>query len=169
MLTHVDADHISGVLPFFRTTRVQFGDVWFNGWPQLPKDHLDPKFLGVKQGEEYSLLLAERKLPWNLPAKKGAKGHPGPMWIPKSGKLPSIDLPGGMKLTLLSPGQSELEDLAKKWAKGRQELEPSQKFLGGKPPAPIPDPSRLDLEKLATERTDRELQCRQRLEHRGAG
>ena len=154
ILTHIDSDHISGVLRFFETSRVAFHDIWFNGWPQLPKEHLDPRFLGVKQGEAYSKLLAKQKRPWNGKERFTKSDPPKPICIPEEGTLPTYELPGDMKLTLLSPGREELERLAEKWAEGRKELEPSERFLGGKRPQPVPDPSQLDLEQLAGERTD---------------
>ncbi len=162
VLTHIDSDHISGVVRLFSRAEVEFDDIWFNGWHQLPHEHLDPMFLGVKQGEEYSLLLAQQGRPRNRVAtpdqETSRRGHapPGPIVVPDNEVPPTYTLPGGLALTVLSPGPRQLADLAGKWAKGRQELEPSARFLGGKRPDPIADPAELDLETLAGEREIRD-------------
>src|SRR5689334_14820713 len=31
VVTHIDSDHIGGMLPFFESPPVEVGDVWFNG------------------------------------------------------------------------------------------------------------------------------------------
>src|SRR5262249_30991911 len=62
VLTHIDADHITGVLPLFGNTNLaaRFEDIWFNGWHQVSQ------FLSVKQSEDFSKLLEDpaRSLPW---------------------------------------------------------------------------------------------------------
>ena len=59
MLTHIDADHISGAIPLFTDDEVcdRFDDVWFNGWDQLRG------FLSVAQGEAFSDLLGPGRPP----------------------------------------------------------------------------------------------------------
>jgi metal-dependent hydrolase (beta-lactamase superfamily II) len=39
VVSHIDADHMGGMLPFLSDTDlgVSFGDIWFNGLPQLPE------------------------------------------------------------------------------------------------------------------------------------
>ena len=105
ILSHIDADHIGGAIPFFndQTLGVRFGDVWFNGWKHLPSDKL-----GAKQGEIFSVEIQKYKLPWN----QWRNG--GPIVI-DGDELPVCTLPGGMRLTLLSPTQDKLATLAKKW------------------------------------------------------
>ena len=105
ILSHIDADHIGGAIPFFndQTLGVRFADVWFNGWKHLPSDKL-----GAKQGEIFSTLIQQYKLPWN----QWRNG--GPIML-DSDELPVCELPGGMSLTLLSPTQDKLATLAKKW------------------------------------------------------
>jgi len=128
VLTHIDADHIGGTIPFFKdeTLGVSFGDVWFNGWKHLPMNQL-----GAKQGEIFSTLVRDRELPWN------AAADGGPMMVGKD-ELPVYTLPGGMKLTLLSPTRDRLAKLRTRWQKELKHhgLTPGskvdyRKFLGG--------------------------------------
>ena len=107
ILSHIDADHIGGAIPFFadRGLGVRFQDVWFNGWKHLPSDRL-----GAKQGEMFSTLIQDNHLPWNTWTEGG------PILV-GSGDLPTCTLPGGMRLTLLSPTRDKLAALAAKWKK----------------------------------------------------
>jgi len=118
ILSHIDADHIGGAIPFFkdRSLGVRFADVWFNGYKHLPSQPsaMDDK-LGAKQGEIFSLELDKFELPWNQ-----WRNH-GPIVIDGE-ELPVCTLPGGMRLTLLSPTQDKLAILAKKWKKDIEEI-----------------------------------------------
>lgn len=107
VLTHVDADHVEGLVRMFADSPLPFNvdAVWFNGWRQMKKAH---GLLGAMQGEFLSALLVHR-VPdaWNPDA---------PPWVATGrGKLPSWTLPGGMRLTLLSPTAATLDKMAKKW------------------------------------------------------
>jgi CHAT domain/Metallo-beta-lactamase superfamily len=128
VLTHIDADHIGGTIPFFKdeSLSVELGDVWFNGWRHLPQDKL-----GAKQGEIFSTLVRDRKLPWN----QAAGG--GPLMVGQD-DLPVYTLPGGLRLTLLSPTRDRLAKLRVRWEKELRAhgLTPGskvdyRKFLGG--------------------------------------
>lgn len=129
VLTHIDADHIGGALPFFKAVQrgLRFGDVWFNGWRQLRK------FLGPRQGEMFSTAIQDFELPWNV-------WRDGAAIVVEGDELPVHELPGGMTLTLLSPGPAQLEKLGPEWIKElkRQGLEPGarvdyRRFLRGTP------------------------------------
>ena len=111
VVTHIDIDHIGGVLGLLRdpVDGLTIGDFWFNAWKHLPVD--DPGELGAKQGEELSFLLERRKLPWN----KAFAGEAAV--ITKDDELPVIALPGGMSITLLSPRPKRLFNLRKAWKK----------------------------------------------------
>ena len=39
VVSHIDSDHIGGLLPLFAEDEIElkFGDIWFNGLPQLPE------------------------------------------------------------------------------------------------------------------------------------
>lgn len=113
VLSHVDTDHIDGLVRLFAQPQpwpFVVKDVWFNGWRHLEQAH---GVLGGKQGEYFSALL-QRRLDagcWN-----GAFGG-GPVVVPDAGALPVRELPGGMRLTLLSPTPAKLEAMRKAWLK----------------------------------------------------
>ena len=129
VMSHIDSDHIGGVLPFFKAVQrgLRFGDVWFNGWRQLAGQ------LGARQGEMFSTAIQDFELPWN--ERFGGKA------VAVDGDdLPVCVLPGGMKLTLLSPTPSQLRKLAPVWTREmrRYGLEPGSRvdygrFLKGTP------------------------------------
>lgn len=107
VLTHVDADHVEGLVRLFAEKPLPFtvDSVWFNGWRQMEKSN---GLLGAMQGEFLSALLARR-------VPKAWKANSKPMLVPTEGKLPSYTLAGGMKITLLSPNVSKLKKMAKAW------------------------------------------------------
>jgi hypothetical protein len=106
VVTHIDADHISGVLAVLADPAVPVSarDVWFNGWEHLPSD-----VLGAKQGEALGAAIRRRRLSWN-----GDFGGRAAV-VPDEGGLPVVGLPGGMELTLLSPTPRELAALRPVW------------------------------------------------------
>lgn len=108
VITHVDRDHIGGVLKLLThlPDGVEFDDIWFNAWQHLPTD-----LLGPVQGEMVSAVIQERGLPWN----EAFGGKDEPVQVGDDGKPVSKDLPGGMKLTLLSPTRDDLARLRPKW------------------------------------------------------
>ncbi len=131
VMSHIDADHIGGALPFFKALRLglRFGDVWFNGWR-----HVSGR-LGARQGEMFSTAIEDFELPWNV-WRNG-----GPIVV-DGDELPVHVLPGGMTLTLLSPTPAQLRKLAPVWTRElkRHGLEPGarvdyRKFLRGTPPS----------------------------------
>jgi hypothetical protein len=144
VLTHIDSDHITGAIPLFADADVsgQFKDIWFNGWRQVSQ------FLSIRQGEEFSRLL--ENLPWNRAVTaKGAK-YPAPIVISSDEALPTFTLPGGLSLTLLSPGAGQLKSLGRNWQKALLELEPEKALLGRKgAPPPVTDFAAFDLASLA--------------------
>lgn len=126
IITHIDLDHIAGVLKLIADPPegLKFDNVLFNGWEQLltAEDIPDDDgILGAKLGERVTSRLKQRKYPWN----KGFKDKL--VAIRKStGKLPRIELTGGMKITLLSPTLERLRKLRPVWQKEIEEagLEP---------------------------------------------
>jgi len=107
MLSHVDADHIEGLLAMLKAPDlpVSFKDVWFNGHRHLER----AESLGAKQGEEFTKGIEDKGWDWN--AAFGGKS----VVIPDSGELPVKTLGEGMKLTLLSPTWAKLEKLEPVW------------------------------------------------------
>ena len=107
MLSDVDADHIEGLLELVAEPDlpVTFDDVWFNGHRHLER----VESLGAKQGEAFTQGIEDKRWDWN----KAFDGKS--VVIPDSGKLPARTLPGGMKVTLLSPTWDKLEKLEPVW------------------------------------------------------
>jgi len=107
VLTHIDADHIEGAIELIqdRSLSVSYGDVWFNGWHHLPADQLSPR-----QGMEFSAAIRERDLPWNAAFDGNAV-----MVDEQQPTMPERTLPGGLKLTLLSPTTKMLIRLKRVW------------------------------------------------------
>lgn len=142
VMTHIDADHIQGGIDLLRDFEPgRFGDVWFNGWKHLPRED---DALGVLQAEKFSALLAGRGFPWNRMWDEKAVA------VPDEGRLPEVVLPGGMKLTLLSPTRERLADLRRVWDEElkRLELEPVLEDRLDVQPDAL-GPSRIDVEALA--------------------
>jgi beta-lactamase superfamily II metal-dependent hydrolase len=109
VVTHIDRDHIEGILSLLEEDTLSFGvkDFWFNGWGHLQ----DTESFGALQGERLSAAIVKHQLNWN-----GAFNGKAVV-IPSTGVLPVIDLEGGMKLTLLSPEKQNLVKLRDKWEK----------------------------------------------------
>jgi CHAT domain/Metallo-beta-lactamase superfamily len=145
VLTHIDADHITGAIPLFSDADVasRFGDVWFNGWKQLGG------FLSVDQGEQFSKLLGrdDRSFLWNGAARDD---DPPPPIVTVGPPHPVFELKGGLRLTVLSPTPSGLTKLARRWAAALAELDRKRAMLGRRArPVPPADPGSLDLDDLA--------------------
>ncbi len=109
LITHIDTDHIDTAVRLLNSPSLglNFEQIWFNGWNQL----VDADKLGPQQGEYVSALVSENKIPLN-PCFKGKA-----IFTPSKGRLPSVTLPGGMKLTVLSPGKDQLIKLRSDWKK----------------------------------------------------
>jgi hypothetical protein len=118
VITHIDSDHIGGALDLLRDKHrlgVTFDDVWFNGWIHLlEKDERArlraeaEDILGSRQAEGVTDAILRRKLPWN----RAFDGEPVML---DGGRPTSKTLPGGLALTLLTPGAAELRALRPKW------------------------------------------------------
>jgi hypothetical protein len=114
LLSHVDADHIEGLVRLFAENPLPFAvdEVWFNGWRQMNQAH---GLLGALQGEFLSALLVER-------VPRAWKSNSPPWLVPSQGQLPNYVLGGGMKLTLLSPSPVTLDRMAKAWKPAIQKV-----------------------------------------------
>lgn len=112
MCTHIDADHIGGLLTLFREPPPGFAvaDMWFNGWHHLREDALGPR-----QGDQLTERLVAAKQPWNVAFDQRA------VVLPEHGLLPTVPLPG-LKITLLSPSQAGLQRLLADWPQVVREL-----------------------------------------------
>lgn len=143
VMTHIDADHIQGgidLLRDFGPERIR--EVWFNGHDHLPRPH---DTLGVVQAEKFSELLATKRFPWNR--RWGGEA----VMVPEDGPLPAIELPDGLKLTLLSPDRERLAALRRVWDRELDRLE-REAGMAEEEPVRQPDtlgPARIDVERLA--------------------
>lgn len=145
ILTHIDADHISGAIPLFSDPDIagRFDDVWFNGWRQLRG------FLSVAQGEAFSTMLERDDRPFTWNRTTSGDDPPAPIVTDPAG-LPTVELPGGMRLTVMSPTPAGLRRLASHWHAALLDLDPHKAMLGRRArPIPPESPSTLDLEALA--------------------
>jgi hypothetical protein len=103
--THIDADHIEGIVSLLSEPRRLrlFRDIWFNGFK-----HLAPGLLGGPEGEQLTRLLETAPERWN----RAFDG--GPVVMPDSGPI-TVPLRGGLELLLLSPTAAGLQKLVPKW------------------------------------------------------
>lgn len=111
VMTHIDADHIEGSVFLLQDddsiggSRVN--EAWFNGWKHI--DAIAPDAMGALQGEYFGALLRARKIEWNASFKGKA------VVVLADEPLPTRTLPGGMKITLLSPTVDKLRKLRSFW------------------------------------------------------
>lgn len=108
IVTHIDGDHIEGVIKLLRDTalNLKVDGIWFNGTPQisaLPVASTEASY-GVLQGEYLGKLIREKGIPWNLPfAGKAAMAGT------------HVELPGRASAILLSPTLDHLVRLRRNW------------------------------------------------------
>ncbi|MEU3986400.1 MBL fold metallo-hydrolase [Streptomyces sp. NPDC026672] len=142
--THVDTDHIGGLLSLF--TRPPDGfhadEVWFNC-----RDHLLPAdLLGPRQGDRLAALLRERGADWNRRAEGRA------VVVPDDGTPPVFDLPG-LTLTLLSPTREGLDKLRDAWPEPTPGPRPRDRpdLLGDPDPGEPEDDTAIPWAELAAD------------------
>lgn len=109
VVSHVDNDHIAGVLKLFeeRDLHVKARDVWFNGFRHL--DESDLESLGFVQGERLTTQLSTPGVSWNQDFH-GRAVKVGPDHSPVE-----RNLPGKLKISVLSPSSEELLALKVPW------------------------------------------------------
>jgi beta-lactamase superfamily II metal-dependent hydrolase len=105
IVTHVDRDHIDGVVRALRDQHLEAADIWFNG-----RDEIDALVngltRGVRQGDELSALIPS--------ARRNRIVDGRAIHVPSSGPV-RFELPGDASCTLLSPSRDRLERLLAKW------------------------------------------------------
>ncbi|HEX5885256.1 MAG TPA: hypothetical protein VFY67_12015 [Pyrinomonadaceae bacterium] len=127
IVTHVDRDHIEGVLKLLQDPArpVAFRDIWFNGYDHLNNVPLER--FGAVQGEKLTTAILTQRLPWNKTfGGRAVEIDPG---------FKPIELEGGLKLTVLSPDRQKLEALIPQWEK---ECEAAD-LIPGVEPVPPPE------------------------------
>jgi hypothetical protein len=155
VLSHIDADHIEGLLSLAADEQLglDIAEIWFNGYDQL----FDFESLGFAQADALSDDLRARGFTVN--ERFGGKA----LWIPDGGPMPRVELDGGAVLTILSPDRQRLDKLRTEWAmwrgtvQARQRPEsvaiPGLEILGRKP---MPNVIDVDLLASGPERVDNE-------------
>lgn len=110
VITHIDADHIDGVIRLLQedlpSLGIQFNDVWFNGTEQM-NQVMGADALGAKQGEYLQALITKKGLAWN----RVFDGGP----ILARPDRP-VTLPSGAKVRVLSPNKVKLVALLENWS-----------------------------------------------------
>lgn len=159
VITHVDSDHIGGVLTCVADADpaipgLVFDDVWFNGWEHLHGDPVPPpdevpglEGMGPAQGERLAGWLREQA--WNNAFDRSPV-------VLEAGDPHRVELPDGLTLTVLGPTQARLGALIPTWreeveialAKGLlEEVSPGLEPFGSANPPELE--SKVDLELLA--------------------
>ncbi|BCA62678.1 hypothetical protein HMP09_1912 [Sphingomonas sp. HMP9] len=108
VLTHIDADHIDGVLKIANDDAqpLRPKHVWYNGYDQMAG--IQP--FGFAQGDEYSRLIGERE--WTL----NSGFDSGTVSVETSPKPFDLE---GLKITILSPDLAKIAALRRKWSSWR--------------------------------------------------
>jgi len=117
VLTHVDLDHIGGLLPIWQddSLTLDVDDFWMNGWQHLD-DHDTDDTLSALQGEQLARFITSRDVPWNRHFSKRA------VVVPDEGPLPVAHFPGGAQITLLSPNRPQLVEMIPAWDEAIDQL-----------------------------------------------
>ena len=105
VVTHVDQDHVLGVLALVNDpARPALGDVWFNGYDHLVGDGLE--HFGPRDGELLTSALDRQGLAWNasFDGRTVLAGR-------------RAELAGGAAVTVLSPDRGQLDRLRPFWEK----------------------------------------------------
>jgi beta-lactamase superfamily II metal-dependent hydrolase len=133
VVTHVDADHIAGVLKLIETPTLglSMADVWFNAYKHLLEEGNET--FGPEQGEQLSADIKAGNLPWNVAFGGQA------VRVPDVGQLPVKKLAGDMELVVLGPTMEKLRLLTPVWVQ-------ACKDAGIKPGKPSARPRPAGLE-----------------------
>jgi len=111
IVSHVDRDHIEGVLSMLEDDDlpITFKDIWFNGYHHLKNSDIES--FGAVQGERLSKALNKPGRKWNAAFDKRA------VCVKPDGAAVSVELEGGMRLTVVSPDRAKLQALEPEWVK----------------------------------------------------
>jgi len=142
VVTHIDSDHIGGMVPLLAdpAARAMLGDVWFNGEPHMPKR---PRSVG--QGEEVGAGIAgadgRPPLPWN--AAFGGRA----VDVSEPGGFLELDVSDGPHITVLSPTTKRLTALGRRWRQALKEAKTAHdRHRELDTPAPLPDLAALSTQ-----------------------
>ncbi|WP_426232350.1 MBL fold metallo-hydrolase [Pararhizobium sp. DWP3-4] len=159
VLTHIDADHVAGLLTFLANTgKTSIGEVWFNGLDHHKKaagicvrkrnaSNETAAFLGtaetlsVRQALNFDECITDLRIPWNI------KMAGETIMVQREGALPRFNLADGLNLLLLGPTQWKVEDFYPQWLEHVKGLD-SEPTLAHKPRI---TPSLANMQELATQ------------------
>jgi hypothetical protein len=134
IITHIDRDHIEGAVKLLRDDdfRPLVKQVWFNNRGDL--DYAPPasefETFGALDGERLTTLIADHGIASNVDFK------PAPVAV-ENEQLPTVELEGGLVITVLSPDQEQLANLAKPWDDTLSEAPPGWEEYGELEPIDI--------------------------------
>jgi len=153
IISHVDRDHIEGILELFEDpdSPVTFKEVWFNAYHHLNDGDFED--FSAVQGESLTAELVQRvqaqTCQWNAsfgPAYQKAVA------LPHDDTLLDIDMGDGMILTLLSPSREKMKELIPRW---EAECKAAEMVAGegaqDPPPEGFEDFAAIDIDALAEE------------------
>jgi beta-lactamase superfamily II metal-dependent hydrolase len=106
VVTHVDSDHIEGIIRALREGRLTADDYWFNGRDQATRPNEPEATRSLRQGDALSRLIPDGRRNRVVDGQALMVRDDGP---------PEIALPGGATAVLLSPTPERLAELARKW------------------------------------------------------
>lgn len=137
VVSHIDSDHIGGMLPLLARSDLEIRDVWFNGLPQLPREE-ESLTRSVAEGEDLVELLtgvtSGRPLPWNRVVGGRA------LVTEADRSFRDLPLTDGPHITLLSPTPRRLRALRRMWDQAMTRMRRGE---------PEEDPAITPLEPLA--------------------
>jgi beta-lactamase superfamily II metal-dependent hydrolase len=118
VVTHIDSDHIDGMVELIQDIPdgFGFGHFWFNAY-----EHTRPEgFLGAIQGEYLAVELLALEKKWERAFWNESFGRKAAM-LPDKGDPVQIELEGGMWMTVLGPTSAGLRKLRKEWEEVMEE------------------------------------------------
>lgn len=156
VLTHIDADHIEGLLDLFGAEDTpHIGEVWFNDYrhlkiaagdsPRQARFGRKAAVLGVGQAIDLAKAVGALGCTWN------AAFQNGPVMVEAEGDLPRRRLASGAVLRLLGPSRAKLAAFVNEWEAEVRKLKKKLPVLVRRP---IPVPSVENLTELATQRDE---------------
>jgi beta-lactamase superfamily II metal-dependent hydrolase len=116
--THIDADHIGGVVAGLVDAEPIVGfhgnEIWFNGYQHLEQaSHLSEQAVLESMGS----VQGERLAKWLYTQQWNTSFSGGPICREIGSAAPSVCFHDGLKLTILGPTRNRLRDLKKTWKK----------------------------------------------------
>lgn len=120
VITHVDGDHIEGVIEALRSGRLVAADFWFNGRDQIAGPDEPGHTRSARQGDALSSLIPDDRR--NVVAE-------GRALVVRDGGPPELPLPGGAVAVLLTPSRERLAALLERWPSRHRGEDPIQTLL----------------------------------------